>query len=212
MKSSSLRQELRRVDSLRPRPNNEKQHTEAQIQHLVASITEFGFNDPIGILPNGEIVEGMGRWEAVKRLGWEEVPVLVQEHLTSVEAKAYGVAHNQMTLLTGLNTDNVLAEFARLGVGAEDHEAIGFASDEVTFLMPEQRDILEDETLTSTVADASEWRDLVAPAIKTTLSFADEVQQARFEQLISALRERYPHEPTLADRFTRFIEEFNQNG
>lgn len=54
------------VDELVPYAKNAKIHTTEQVQQIANSISEFGFNDPVGVWdsPDGlEIVEGHGRAE-----------------------------------------------------------------------------------------------------------------------------------------------------
>ncbi|AHC30503.1 ParB-like partition protein [Rhizobium phage vB_RleS_L338C] len=61
--------EQRALDSLQPYERNSKNHGDGDIEAIASSITRFGFNDPIGITPDGVIVEGHGRYEAAHRLG-----------------------------------------------------------------------------------------------------------------------------------------------
>ena len=56
------------IDSIKKYRNNAKLHPQEQIEQIKKSIQEFGMNDPIAVW-NNEIVEGHGRYEAVKQLG-----------------------------------------------------------------------------------------------------------------------------------------------
>ena len=49
------------VRSLKPYPRNARRHSKDQIKQIAASITRFGFNNPILIADDGEIVAGHGR-------------------------------------------------------------------------------------------------------------------------------------------------------
>ena len=51
-----------------PYANNAKEHPREQLEQICNSIIEFGFNDPIGIDENNVIIEGHGRYEALKIL------------------------------------------------------------------------------------------------------------------------------------------------
>ena len=71
------------VDSLKPYSKHARKHSEKDIQAIINSIEEFGFDDPIGIWSNQNIiVEGHGRLIAAKRLGMEKVPCIRLDHLT----------------------------------------------------------------------------------------------------------------------------------
>jgi ParB-like chromosome segregation protein Spo0J len=61
--------ELRKVAELTPDPNNARRHSEAQISQLVTSIERFGYIEKLVIRPNGQVIGGHARVEALKRLG-----------------------------------------------------------------------------------------------------------------------------------------------
>ena len=46
------------VQSLKPYPRNARRHSRAQIKQIAASIERFGFNNPVLIADDGEIVAG----------------------------------------------------------------------------------------------------------------------------------------------------------
>lgn len=90
-----------KINDLKPYEKNAKIHTEEQIDQIVKSIEQFGMNDPIAVWgKNNIIVEGHGRLEALKKLGYEEVECIRLDHLTDEERKAYTLAHNKLTMNT----------------------------------------------------------------------------------------------------------------
>lgn len=204
---SDRRLEVRALASLRRRPRNEKLHYQAQLEALKDSIRRFGFRDPLEITEEGEILAGDGRFLAAQELGMEEVPCLVIPGLSPAEIRGYGVVHNQTSLMTGLDSDAVADEFSRLGVVDTDYSSLGFTTDEVLFMLPQNRTIIEDASVGAVTADVNEWRNLVPKVIRSSLTFETEAQQARWEQFVVDLAERYPLLPTLADRLMAFIDE-----
>ena len=93
-------------DELRPYVNNAKIHTGEQIEQIRRSIKEFGFNDPIALWHENEIIEGHGRLLAV--MGMDEietVPVIRLDELTDEQRRAYMLVHNQLTMNTGFDLD-----------------------------------------------------------------------------------------------------------
>ena len=94
------------LDELKPYEKNAKRHTDEQIQHIINSIERFGMNDPIGIWgEKNVIVEGHGRYFALKKMGVDEVDCIRLDHLTDEERKAYTLVHNQATLETPFDFD-----------------------------------------------------------------------------------------------------------
>lgn len=86
-----------KINDITPYEKNAKIHTETQIEQIKKSIQEFGMNDPIAVWgKNNTIVEGHGRLEALKQLGYTEVDCIRLDHLTDEERKAYTLAHNKI--------------------------------------------------------------------------------------------------------------------
>jgi len=103
------------IDKLTPYKDNSKIHTKQQIEHIANSIKEFGFNDPLGIAGEDNVVlEGNGRIEAAKFLGMAELPCVRLDHLAEEERRAYVIAHNALNLETGFDDGKLLAELEKL--------------------------------------------------------------------------------------------------
>ena len=76
----------------------------------MVSIQKYGFNDPIGIWSDKNIiVEGHGRLAAAKKLHMKEVPVIRLDHLTDEQRKEYAIIHNKTAELSEWDFD-LLAE------------------------------------------------------------------------------------------------------
>ena len=59
------------IEDLTAYERNAKLHPQEQINQIVASIQEFGFNDPIAVWKDNVIIEGHGRLIAAQELGYE---------------------------------------------------------------------------------------------------------------------------------------------
>ena len=92
------------INEIKPYENNAKLHPKEQIEQIKKSIQEFDMCDPIGIW-HGEIVEGHGRYLALKELGETKIPVIKLEHLSDDKRKAYALVHNQLTMNTGWDNE-----------------------------------------------------------------------------------------------------------
>lgn len=103
------------VDKLSHYANNSKIHTKEQIEHIANSIKEFGFNDPLGIAGEDNIVlEGNGRVEAAKLLGLKSLPCVRLDHMSKEEQEAYVIAHNATNLETSFDDGILFQELKKL--------------------------------------------------------------------------------------------------
>jgi ParB-like chromosome segregation protein Spo0J len=93
-------------NSLKPYANNAKIHTPEQIEQIKKSIRDFGFNDPIAVWGENEIVEGHGRLLAAMEMDdIDTVPVIRLDELTDEQRRAYMLVHNKLTMNTGFDVD-----------------------------------------------------------------------------------------------------------
>lgn len=104
------------VDDLEEYEGNARDHGEEDVAAIKRSIEKFGFDDPIGIWSDHNvIVEGHGRLLAAKALGMKEVPCIRLDHMTDAERKAYGLAHNKTAELSRWNFGKLEMELSNLG-------------------------------------------------------------------------------------------------
>jgi DNA modification methylase len=121
------------IGDLIPDPHNPRKHGRAQIRAIARSIEAFGFNAPILVDKNNEIVAGHGRYEAATLLGIDKVPVILLDHLTPTQAKAYMLADNKLTDLSTWDDPKLAIHLKELSdlVLDFDIEAIGFEPPEI---------------------------------------------------------------------------------
>ena len=62
-----------RLSEIKPYRKNAKKHDETQIKNVMQSIKEFGVVQPIVVDRNNTIIIGHCRYEAMKRLGYDEL-------------------------------------------------------------------------------------------------------------------------------------------
>lgn len=102
------------IDKIKPYENNAKLHPPEQIEQIIKSMLKFGNNDPISIDENNVIIEGHGRYEALKKLGFEEVEIIRLTHLDEQQKKAYLLAHNKLTMNTEFDYDILSLELSKI--------------------------------------------------------------------------------------------------
>jgi ParB-like chromosome segregation protein Spo0J len=117
------------IERLIPYARNARTHSSAQVEQIARSIQEFGFNAPILVEPGAGILAGHGRLMAARKLGLPEVPVIVLEHLTEIQRRAYVLADNKLALNADWDMAMLTDELAQL---AQDIsvELLGFDSAE----------------------------------------------------------------------------------
>jgi DNA modification methylase len=102
----------RPLAALKPDPANPRLHSKKQIQQIAESVKVFGFNVPILVDRDDNVVAGHGRLLACRELGIDEVPTLCLEHLTVAQARAFMIADNRLTEIATWD-DRLLAEQLR---------------------------------------------------------------------------------------------------
>ena len=127
--------EHKKLAELIPQPNNLHPHPPAQVAAIAASIAAFGFNAPILIDSAGSIIAGNGRYLAGRSLGLETVPVIVLDHLSETEKRAYLIADNKLAELSIFDDDLLRKELAELRDADIDFGALGFDEEELARLL-----------------------------------------------------------------------------
>jgi DNA modification methylase len=123
----------RKISELKLDPRNPRVRRRKQVQQIARSIEAFGFNVPVLIDANGNVIAGHGRIYALLMLGRSEVPTICLEHLTEAQARAFMIADNRLTE-NSIWDDRLLAEqLKELSVMNLDFslEATGFDMGEI---------------------------------------------------------------------------------
>src|SRR5204863_8408623 len=68
---------------------------DAAVDRMCASIREFGFAVAMLCLSTGEIVNGHLRYKGAKKLGMRELPVVLCDHWTEGQVKAFRLMVNR---------------------------------------------------------------------------------------------------------------------
>ena len=155
--------------------NNAKEHPEWQIEQIKKSIQEFGFNDPIAIDEKGIIIEGHGRFLALKDLGYTEIEVIRLNHLTEEQKVAYSIAHNKLTMNTDFDLETLKYEINKLQNEEFDLSLLGFENIELEEILEEEEVLeLEEEAEEKSGGERSElicpnWHHIAPKKFKEVL-------------------------------------------
>ena len=82
------------INTIIPYARNPRNNENA-IDGVVASLKEFGFQQPIVVDKENVVIVGHTRLLAAKRVNYDEVPIVVAD-LTDAQAKAYRIADNKL--------------------------------------------------------------------------------------------------------------------
>lgn len=126
---------------------NPRTHSETQIAQIAASISAFGWTNPILVDEAGTIIAGHGRLVAARKLGIAEVPTIALTGLSDEQKRALVIADNQLALNAGWDAELLALELGELGAAGFDVSLVGFSDDEMaTWLQqPDFMPVGEDE-------------------------------------------------------------------
>ncbi|MEI8394913.1 MAG: ParB N-terminal domain-containing protein, partial [Rhodospirillaceae bacterium] len=129
------RLERRPIGWLLPFVRNPRVHDPEQVARIAGSMAEFGFVVPILADGQGNIIAGHGRLLAAERLGLSEVPVVVVDHLSETQRRAYVIADNQLTLSSRWDDELLAGLLHELNSQNFDLDLLGFSAAQLDDLM-----------------------------------------------------------------------------
>src|SRR5512146_1417592 len=130
--------ELWPLKRLVPYARNARTHSADQVAQIAASIAEFGFVNPILVDSRDGIVAGHGRLLAARKLGLAEVPVIVLDHLSETQRRAYVLADNRLALNAGWDERVLATELRDLEDEGLNLSLVGFDDEELNALFAEE--------------------------------------------------------------------------
>lgn len=189
------------VDRLKPYERNARKHPAEQIEQLRGSVRKFGQVWPILVRPDGTVIAGHGRFEALKVEGFTELKVIVAAGWSEEQCRAFGLLDNKVALNSEWDEDALgleLADLSTLGVGLGD---LGFGEDELSELLAGNGQAVE------TPAERAERSGLGKAVIQFNIVFDDEGQQEQWFAFVRQLKTKFADEETLGARLSKFLTE-----
>ena len=168
-------------DRLIPYARNARTHSDAQVAQIAASIVEFGFTAPLLVSEDGGVLAGHGRLAAARKLDLDTVPVVVLDHLTPTQRRAYILADNQLALQAGWDQELLAVELADLSSAGFDLALTGFSDEELADLLG---DIEEAERADEAAPIAEPEDEDIPEAPATPVSRAGDIWQLGAHRLI----------------------------
>ena len=108
-------------EELTPYEGNARKHDIKDVEQIKESIRLDGFDDPIGIWgENNIIVEGHGRQIAALEMGLDKVPCIRLDHLTDAQRRDYAIRHNRTAELSTWDWSTLESEITDLSTEGFD--------------------------------------------------------------------------------------------
>jgi hypothetical protein len=210
---NNLTMQLWPVERLVPYENNAKIHDDKQVDRIVKSIRDNGWDQPIVVDRNGVIIKGHGRRLAALKLGLPEVPVIVRDDLNDEQVKAARLADNRVAM-GDYSTELLQKELATINIemmeGIFDKKELDFLSSDLgelnldAFVSDLDQEVSKQAV--ETVAKVAET-DEKPVKIEKALGFKTIPVRAErtIARMLALLQERYGKGPEEA--FCQFMEE-----
>src|SRR5437762_7702156 len=133
----------RATGELKLDPANARQHSKNQIRKLANSIETFGFNVPVLVDAELNVIAGHGRLAACRELGIAEVPTLCLDHLRPAQLRAFMIADNRLTELAEWDDRLLAQQLKDLSLSGLDFslEVIGFEMAEIDLRIASLEDL-----------------------------------------------------------------------
>ena len=135
------------LDRLIPYARNARTHSDEQVAQIAASIKEFGFTNPLLVDTGSGIIAGHGRLLAARKLGLSELPVIVLDHLTETQRRAYMLVDNRLALSADWDDEMLKVELQALQEVDFDLDLLGFDTEELDGFLNEEPVADEDAVL-----------------------------------------------------------------
>jgi hypothetical protein len=140
------------IDKLVHYARNPRKNDSA-VDRMCASIREFGFKIPCLVRSDGEVIDGHLRLKAARKLGIENIPVILCDEWTPAQVKAFRLMVNRSVTWADWDEDLLAAELQDLKTLDYDLALTGFESKEI------------DEFLLSEVVDEDDVRPVPADPV-----------------------------------------------
>ena len=98
-------------------------------------MAQFGWTVPVLVSGDGEVIAGHGRILEATQLGLTEAPVIVLDHLTEAQRRAYRIGDNKLTELGEWNEALLAGELRQLLAEDFDLSVVGFSDAELDELL-----------------------------------------------------------------------------
>ena len=181
------------VDSISPDPANAKDHPEAQIEDLAASLRRFGQVKPIVVRRDSRVIlAGNGTYTALKKLGRSHVAAIFVE-FNSLDGTAFAIADNRIAEGGTWNKETLARLIPQLQLQDERLDNM------LARLNADQQSVAQ------LANKPSKSRKIPQAIVKSEIVWDSDQQQQAWFSFLRKLRERYAAHETHGARIAQFI-------
>lgn len=122
---------------IQPRPRAYRKHSNKQIELIGKWLKRHGCVEPLLVDSENHIVCGEAVAEAAKRIGLNRLPVVRAEHMSDSELRAYALAANKLSEMSGYDDELLALELKEIDelLGDVDLSDLGFEPGEIDRLL-----------------------------------------------------------------------------
>lgn len=143
------------LSEIKPYEFNPRKNEKA-IEKVAASLSEFGWKQPIVVDEQNVVLAGHTRLAAAISLNYEVAPVVVADGLTDAQKAAYRIADNKTAEYSEWDKDLLQKEFARLMELDADLTSTSFSLEDIAGFSEDFLEWDDDDEFENEESEASE--------------------------------------------------------
>lgn len=200
------------LSEIRPYEFNPRKNEKA-IEKVAASLSEFGWKQPIVVDEQNVVLAGHTRLAAAISLNYEVAPVVVADGLTDAQKAAYRIADNKTAEYSEWDKDLLQKEFARLMELDADLTSTSFSLEDIAGFSEDFLEWDDDDEFENEESEASEENllgEINSAHVKMVLIYLNTETEPVFREMAEKLQERFGTE-NLSDTIFKVVEDGYKN-
>jgi len=200
------------LSEIKPYEFNPRKNEKA-IEKVAASLSEFGWKQPIVVDEQNVVLAGHTRLAAAISLNYEVAPVVVADGLTDAQKAAYRIADNKTAEYSEWDKDLLQKEFARLIELDADLTSTSFSLEDIAGFSEDFLEWDDDDEFENEESETSEENllgELNSAHVKMVLIYLNTETEPVFREMAEKLQERFGTE-NLSDTIFKVVEDGYKN-
>jgi len=200
------------LSEIKPYEFNPRKNEKA-IEKVAASLSEFGWKQPIVVDEHNVVLAGHTRLAAAISLNYKVAPVVVAGGLTDAQKAAYRIADNKTAEYSEWDKDLLQKEFARLIELDADLSSTSFSLEDIAGFSEDFLEWDDDDDFENEESETSEENllgELNSAHVKMVLIYLNTETEPVFREMAEKLQDRFGTE-NLSDTIFKVVEDGYKN-